>query len=121
MSIDMHGFERDTLSAVLGSKRVWLVHVIVNALLLVAFFYWARILEETGAQLVLTLFGALAIAFCALWLHSATFDYFSTTSEQHFISSLRRSVARIPAFLVWALLFGVILSLIGQLWAYDEQ
>ena len=121
MSTDMQGFERDALSAVLSSKRVWLVHVIVNALLMIAFFYWTRIPEETSWQLVMTLFGALAIAFCALWLHSATFDYFSTTSEHQFISSLRRSVARIPAFLVWALLFGVVLSLIGQLWAYDEQ
>lgn len=121
MSTGMHGFERDTLSAVLNSKRVWLVHLIGNALLMVAFFYWIRIPEETGWQFALTILGALVIAFGTLWLHSATFDYFSLASEQQFKSSLRRSVARLPAFLLWTIAFGVVLWLIGQLWTYDEQ
>jgi hypothetical protein len=63
----------------------------------------------------------LLIAFATLCLHSATLDYFGVSSERCFAKSLRRSVIRIPAFLVWALLFGVGLWLIGQLWDYDEQ
>jgi len=121
MSTELHGFERDTLSAVLRSKRVWLVHLIGNALLVLAFLYWIGIPDETGWQFALTVFGAVMIAFCTLCLHSATFDYFSIASEQRFKSSLRRSVARIPAFLVWTIIFGIALWLIGQLWAYDEQ
>jgi len=121
MSSDMQRFERDTLSTVLNSKRVWLVHLITNALLMLAFFYWIRIPEETGWQLLLTGVAGLAIAFCALCLHSATFDYFSMTSERQFTSSLRRCVARVPAFLVWTIVFAIVLWLIGQLWGYDEQ
>ncbi|HXU14925.1 MAG TPA: hypothetical protein VN708_07330 [Terriglobales bacterium] len=121
MSTGMQGFERDTLSAVLSSKRVWLLHFIVNGMLMLAFFYWIRIPEETGWEFTLTVVGGLTIAFCALWLHCATFDYFSMASEQHFTSSLRRSLARIPAFLVWTIIFAAVLWLIGQLWAYDEQ
>lgn len=121
MSTDMQGFERDTLSAVLKGKRVWLVHLIGNALLMVAFFYWIRIPEETGWQFALTIFGALVIAFGTLWLHSATFDYFNMASEHQFKSSLRRSVVRIPAFLLWTIVFGVVLWLTGQLWSYDAQ
>lgn len=121
MNTDMRGFELKTVSAVINSKRVWLLHVIANALLMLAFFYWIRIPEETGWQFALTVFGALVIAFCTLWLHSATFDYFGMASEREFASSLRRSVTRIPAFLVWAFIFGGGLWLIGQLWAYDEQ
>ena len=48
MSSHMSGFERDTLDVVLSGKRVWLVHVLANALLMIAFFYWTRIPEETG-------------------------------------------------------------------------
>jgi hypothetical protein len=121
MNPGMHGFERDTLTAILSSKRVWLAHVIANALLMIAFFYWVRIPEETGWQFALTVFGGLAIAFSTLCLHCATFDYFSISSEREFLNSLRRSVARIPAFLIWAVIFGVGLWLIGQLWVYDEQ
>jgi len=121
MSTGMQGFERDTLSAVLSSKRVWLLHFIVNGMLMLAFFYWIRIPEETGWEFTLTVVGGLTIAFCALWLQCATFDYFSMASEQHFTSSLRRSLARIPAFLVWTIIFAAVLWLIGQLWAYDEQ
>ncbi|HKR84170.1 MAG TPA: hypothetical protein VJS37_08345 [Terriglobales bacterium] len=121
MITGMHGFERDTLSEVLSSKRVWLLHFIVNALLMLAFFYWLRIPEETAWEFTLTVVGVLTIAFCALWLHCATFDYFSMASEQQLMSSLRRSLARIPAFLVWTIIFALVLWLIGQLWAYDEQ
>ncbi len=121
MNSYMQGFERDTLMAVFNSKRVWLVHLIANALLMIAFFYWTRIPEETGWYVALTLVGGLLIALVTLWLHSATFDYFSVASERCFIRSLRRVVSRIPAFLVWVLIFGVGLWLIGQLWDYDEQ
>ena len=121
MNTDMRGFERDTWSAFINSKRVWLVHVVANALLMTAFFYWIRIPEEAGWQFALTICGALVIAFCTLWLHSATFDYFGTTSERCFRASLRRCISRIPAFLLWVAIFGVGLWLIGQLWTYDEQ
>lgn len=121
MSSYMQGFERDTWIAVLSSKRVWLVHVITNALLMIGFFYWTRIPEETGWQFALTLVGGLVIAIVALWLHSATFDYFRLRSGRCFKSSLRRSVARIPAFLMWTIVFGLVLWLIGQLWDYEQQ
>jgi len=121
MSTDMHGFERDTLSAVLGSKRVWGVHVVANALLMLGFYYWIRIPEETGWEVALTVFAALAITFCTLCLHSATFDYFSLASERRFIDSLRRSIVRVPAFLLWTIIFGAVLWMIGELWGHDEQ
>ncbi len=121
MSSRMHGFERDTLNAVLSSKRVWLVHVVANALLMVAFFYWTRIPEETGWQFTLTVVSAIAIAFVTLWLHTATFEYFSVSSEWSFRSSLRRSVARVPAFLAWVLIFGFVLWFLGGFWDLDEQ
>jgi hypothetical protein len=121
MNSRMQSFESDTLTAVLNSKRVWLIHVITNALLMVAFFYWTRIPEETGWELLLTVIWGLAVGFLTLWLHGSTFVYFSAGSERSFSASLRSSMARIPAFLIWTVIFGIGLWLIGQLWNYDEQ
>jgi hypothetical protein len=121
MNFRMQTFERDTLTAVLNSKRVWLVHVITNALLLIAFFYWTRIPEETGWEFLLTVIWGLMIGFLTLWLHCSTFAYFGAGSERSFTASLRTSVARIPAFLIWTAIFGIVLWLIGQLWNYDQQ
>ena len=131
MNSRMQSFERDTLMSVVNSKRVWLLHVIANALLMVAFFYWTRIPEENGLQFSLTVASGLLIVFVTLWLHSATFDYFYPAGERgliengmiekRIIQSLRRSAARVPAFLVWALIFGLGLWLIRELWSYDAQ
>jgi len=121
MSSRMQGFERDTLTAVINSKRVWLAHIVANALLMIAFFYWTRIPEETVWQFALTVACALAIGFVTLWLHSATFAYFSPASDRCFRAAFRNSIARIPAFLVWTVIFGLVLWLIGWLWDYDEQ
>jgi heme/copper-type cytochrome/quinol oxidase subunit 4 len=119
--MNSQGFERDTMTAVLNSKRVWVVHIVTNALLMIAFFYWTQIPEETGWQFTLTVVCALAIAIATLWLHSATFVYFGEKSGHRLRTALRDSVARIPAFLIWALIFGLVLWLIGRLWEYDEQ
>ncbi|MBZ5657876.1 MAG: hypothetical protein LAO56_21660 [Acidobacteriia bacterium] len=120
MNSRMQGFERDTVMAIVNSKRVWLLHAVANALLMVAFFYWTRIPEESGLQFSLTVVSGLLIAFVTLWLHSTTFDYFRP-AEHSLKASLRRSAARVPAFLVWSVIFGLGLWLIGQLWHYDEQ
>ena len=120
MNSRMQGFERDTAMVIVNSKRVWLLHATANALLMVAFFYWTRIPEESGLQFALTVVSGLLIAFVTLWLHSATFDYFRP-AEHSLKASLRRSAARVPAFLVWSVIFGLGLWMIGQLWHYDEQ
>jgi hypothetical protein len=113
-------FWRRIPSSVLTSKRVWAIHLAVNALLMVAFFYWTCIPEETGWQFALTVVTGLLIAFVTLCLHSATFDHFGS-SERIFRNSLRRCVSRIPAFLLWVLIFGFVLWMIGQIFDYQEQ
>ncbi|HWR14262.1 MAG TPA: hypothetical protein VN577_05515 [Terriglobales bacterium] len=120
MNPRMTDFERDSLLAVLHSKGVWLIHVIVNALLILSFFYWTRIPDERGWQFTMSVISGLSIVFITLWLHSATFDYFRL-APRSFKVSLRRAVTRIPAFLVWTLIFGFVLWAISLLWNYDEQ
>jgi hypothetical protein len=121
MTRRMQGFEHDTLTAIIHGKRVWLLHLVTNALLIAAFFYWTRIPEETKLQFAFTVVSGFGIIFLMMWLHSATFDYFRMPSSGRVRDSLRRSVAHVPAFLVWSIIFGIVLWLIGQLGIYDEQ
>jgi hypothetical protein len=120
MNSRMQGFERYVVTAVLDRKHLWMLHAVLNALLIVAFFYWTRIPEENGLQFALTVVSGLLIAFVTVWLHSTTFDNF-LSAERSLKESLRNSVARVPAFLVWAAVFGLGLWLIGKLWGYDHQ
>ena len=115
------GIERDSVMAVLQSKRVWLAHVVGNALLFVAFFYWVQIKEETGGKFALSVVGGLLILLCTLLLHGATFDYFREGTSSSFVSAMRRVIPRLPWLLLWALIFGCVLWLIAQLWGYDAQ
>lgn len=119
MNPRMQGFERESLMALLHSKRVWLIHVFANAALMVAFFYWTRIPDERGWQFAFSVISGVLIAFFTLWVHSATFDYFH--DRVSFAQSLRRTAARVPWFLLWAAIFGVVLWVIGQAWQYDAQ
>jgi hypothetical protein len=113
--------ERDSVMSVLHSKRVWLIHVIGNALLFAAFFYWLQIKEETGAWFAVTLITGLLIVFFTLLLHGATFAYFKSGTESSFVSAMRRVIPRLPWLLVWTAIFGVVLWLIGQMWDYSAQ
>jgi hypothetical protein len=119
MNPAMAGFERESLMAVVNSKRVWLTHVIANAVLMVAFFYWTRIPDERGWQFAITVVAGVLIAFFTLWLHGATFNYFA--KRDGFTLAFKRSVARVPWFLLWTVIFGAVLWAIGHAWDYDAQ
>lgn len=113
--------ERDSVMAVLNSKRVWLTQMIANALLFAAFFYWLQIKEETGAWFAVTVVVGLIIVFFTLLLHGATFAYFREGTDSSFGSALRRVIPRLPWLLLWAVAFGVVLHLLSQMWNYDAQ
>lgn len=124
MKSRMAGFERDTFTTVWNSKRVWLIHLVGNALLFVAFFYWLRIDDDSGAHIALTVVMGAAIVLVTMWLHSATLDYFCRAHREptpRFAQALRDSLPRVPVFLVWTLIFGYVLYLISGAWDYDAQ
>jgi hypothetical protein len=119
MNSRMAGFERESLMAVLHSKRIWFVHVIANAGLMASFFYWTRIPDEHGWQFAMTVVVGVLIAFSILWLHSATFEFFAERGA--FTTALKRTLAHVPWFLLWAAIFGAVLWLVGRGWSYDAQ
>jgi len=121
MNTNMQNFERDTLKRVINAKALWLTHVLGNATLTVGFFYWTRIPDATGVQFLLTVVSGFVIVFLVLWLHAATFDYFGHPGKGTVKEALSYSVARVPAFLLWTIVFGLGLWLIGQVWEYYAQ
>jgi hypothetical protein len=114
-------FERDSLIAVLKSKRVWLVHLVANALLLVSFFYWLQIRDESGTWFAFTVVSGVLIVFFTLVLHGGTFEYFRAGTGSSFMGAMRRVLSRVPALLLWAAIFGLVLWLITGLWDYSAQ
>lgn len=114
MSAVMRGFERDTLSVVWQSKRVWLAHVTLNLALIAAFYLWLLIPDRRGWQIGVTAIAALIWLTIALWLHASTFQYFSAAhnAPEAWTISWRRSARNIPAF---AILFALLIALI---WAW---
>jgi hypothetical protein len=113
--------EHDSVMAFMHSKRVWLLHIVGNALLFVAFFYWLQIKEDTGARFAVTVVAGLLIIFLSLLLHGGTFAYFCEGTDSSFISASRRVLPRLPWLLVWAVVFGIVLWLLAQMWNYDAQ
>jgi len=124
MKSRMAGFERDTITAVWNSKRVWLIHLIANALLFTAFFYWLRIDDDSGLHIVMTVVLGAILVLSTLSLHGATLDYFRHAHREaspRFLQAVRETLARVPAFLIWTLIFGYALYAIGGAWDYDAQ
>jgi len=59
-----------------ATVRLWLLHLLANALLIGGAYLWLGIRDATGLQLVETaLFGLLLIAL-TVWLHGAVFAHF---------------------------------------------
>lgn len=114
MSDLMRGFERDTLSAAWHAKRVWLAHVALNLVLIAAFYLWLLIPDRHGWQVGATVIAAVVWLTVALWLHAATFQYFTAahTAPEAWTISWRRSARNIPAFAVCVAL------LIGLVWVW---
>lgn len=124
MKSRMAGFEHNTLTAVWNSKRLWIIHALADALLFTVFFYWLRIDDESGFHVAITVLLGAAIILCIMWLHAATLEYFHRAHREtspNFSDAMRAALARVPAFLVWALIFGYVLSIISGAWDYDSQ
>jgi hypothetical protein len=118
MSRPMRGFERDTLSAAWRARRVWLTHVFANLALLAVFYGWLLIPDRRGGQVAGTFVVGIAGLTIALWLHAATFQFFTAAhaEPESWARSWRRSARKIPAFAicvaifiaaVWLLLLGL--------------
>ena len=80
--------------AMLRSARLFGLHLVGNALLIVAASLWLLLPEAHVWQLIITIVTALAIAFLALWLHTSTLEYAADPAPENFRTAFRPSVLR---------------------------
>lgn len=112
-------------NAVWHSKRVWLLHLIANAALLLLAYLFLVLPDRTGLQVFGSAFVAALVILALLWLHGSTFAYFgdlhSSEKGSHFRESLRAFPRRLPAALLWLLVLILILWLWMRLdpWLYS--
>ncbi|HMK30676.1 MAG TPA: hypothetical protein VK473_13400 [Terriglobales bacterium] len=122
--LEMENFEADSAAALGRSKRLWLLHFLMDAALFSAFFGWLRIPDQRALQFLGSVLAGLALAFLAVWLQAATLTYFQSDHEKagaSLAAAARRALMHLPAFLVWLIIFAAALWLVSFARTYNGQ
>lgn len=109
-------FEREAAAAVWRAKRLWTLQVGGNLLLAVLAYGWLAIPDARLWQVAVSVIFGAALALAFLWLHGSTFEFFAQAHAGNSAgvrAAFRATLRRLPALVVWALLFGLVL------WALD--
>jgi len=110
--------EREAVAALWRAKRLWALHVGGNLLLAALAYGWLAIPDARLWQLAVSALFGLALALAFLWLQASTFEFFTQAhagAGAGVIPAFRATLRRLPALVVWALLFALGLWVIG--WA----
>ncbi len=108
--------EREAVSALWRAKRLWALHVGGTLLLAVLTYGWLAIPDARLWQIALSVLFGVALALAFLWLQASTFEFFARAHAGAGASvraAFRATLRRLPALVVWVLLFGLVL------WAID--
>ena len=96
-------------------RKLFLLHLVANALLLWLGYEWLGVGESTRLRLAWSGLDALAILALVCWFHGATLVYFRKRGELRINDSFRAALRHVPALLTAAIL---VLALYGLLaWA----
>ena len=88
-----------------ASRKLFLLHLVANALLLWLGYEWLGVGESTRPRLLFSALDALAILALACWFHGATLVYFRAGGPEPKINGAFRTALRhLPALLVAAAL-----------------
>ena len=98
-----------------AARKLLLLHLVANALLLWLGYEWLGVGESTGARLLLSASDALAILALLCWFHGATLVFFRTGGEPEINGAFRTALRHVPALLVAAILVLVLYGLL--VWA----
>jgi hypothetical protein len=100
-----------------ASRKVFVLHLVADALLLWLGYLWLGVGESTRTLLMFSALAALGILALACWVHGATLVFFRPTAGPvvEIKDAFRTALRHLPAFLVAAIL---VLALYGFLaWA----
>src|ERR1035438_3571969 len=86
-----------------ASRKLFVLHLVANALLLWLAYEWLGVGESTRLRLVWSALDALAILALVSWFHGATLVFFRT-SEPKINGAFRTALGHIPALLAAAIL-----------------
>lgn len=112
--------EREAVAAVWRRKRLWLLHLTGNAVLLAAGYTWLWIPDEKAWQVAASAVLGLVLLAGALWLHGGSLAYFRQAHGGEaggLWPVLRATVRRLPALAAWAALLLLVLWVVA--WASD--
>ena len=91
----------------MSARKLLIVHLAANALLLWLGYLWLGVAESTRLRLVVSAFEVLAILALACWLHGATLVFFRA-GDAAFRTSMRHLPALVAAAVVVLALYGLL-------------
>jgi hypothetical protein len=98
-----------------ASRKLFLLHLLANALLLWLAYEWLGVGESTRLRLLWSALDALAILALVCWFHGATLVFFRTGGEPKINGAFRTALRHTPALLAAAILVLVLYGLLA--WA----
>jgi hypothetical protein len=126
MSARKEGATLHAVKTAWWAKQLWLVHLAGNAGILALVYAWLWVPEAKLWQVALSAIIAVSIALTTVWLHGATVNFLHarhTGIDAKLAQAFRTAWPRIPALLVWLVIYGLALWLLAagreqtQLWA----
>jgi len=100
------------------SKRIWLLQLVLNALLLFAFWLWLSVPEAHVWEVAFSFLLAVVIVWTELWLQCATLAHFQKPPDAKLRDTFGRTWSRVPLFGIWiaigAVLFWLALHATSQ-------
>jgi hypothetical protein len=105
------------------SGRLWLLHLIVNAVVLACFVGWLHIPESYWWQVMFTVLIAIVLAVTFLVLHAGTLNYFVEARENRVAlrPPFQRALQHLPAIIVWAVIYYFIHAQVIRLHDYQYE
>jgi len=97
-----------TAIAPLRNIRLLVLHLVVNAILLISAALWLLIPEAHVWQLLFSALSAVIVAFCLGWLHCGTLALAAASRGEALWAAMRGCVRRVPGFV---LVLAVLLTL----------
>lgn len=102
-------------------RKLCLVHVVTNALLLWLGYEWLGVGESTIPRLLWSAVFALAILSMACWLHGATFAYFRMPEDSRIAAAFRAVLQHLLPLLLAAIGIMVLYTLLARWADYSPQ
>ena len=100
-----------------SARKLFLLHLVANALLLWLAYEWLGVGESTRLRLLWSALDSLAILTLVCWFHGATLVFFRKGGELRINEAFRTALRRVPALVVAAIfvlaLYGLLAWLAG--------